>query len=237
MKREYKKWKSPSLGKEMEMLVFGDRGTPIIIFPSDEERFYEWEDAGLIESLSEQINEGYNQIFCVDSVAYEGFLNKDVEPFVRISRQKQYEDYIIDEVIPFIRKENKSKFIVATGANLGAYYALLFALKHPQHIQKVIGISGTYDIKPYLDGFYDDNVYFNSPNDFLPNMHEKKTLKEISKVDIRLLTYSNDPQRLHSEEMSDTLWLKNLDHNFYVWEKKVSEPWNIVAPMLKQHLF
>ncbi len=237
MERTYKKWKSPSLGKEMELLVFGDKGTPILVFPSEEGRFFEWEDAGLIDDLSEQINEGYNQIICVDSVAHEGLLNKSVEPYVRLSRQKQYEDYIVDEVIPFIKKQSSDDFLLATGVNLGAYFALLYALKKPQKIDKVIGVSGTYDIKPYLDGFYDDNVYYNNPIDFLPNLNEKKILKEISKVDIRLLTYGNDPQNQHSERMSDTLWLKNLEHNFYVWDERVSDPWEVVSPMLKEHLF
>ena len=46
MQREYIKWKSPSLGKEMEMLVFGKEGTPVIVFPTENGRFFEWEDQG-----------------------------------------------------------------------------------------------------------------------------------------------------------------------------------------------
>lgn len=237
MEREYCKWKSPSLGKEMEMLIFGKKGTPVVIFPSEEGSFFEWEDAGIMEALREQAEEGYNQFFCVDSVNEESFLNKAVDPYVRISRQKQYEDYIMDEVLPQIKERNSNGYFVFTGANLGAYHALLLALKHPSKVHKVISISGSFDIKAYMDGFYDDNVYYNNPVDFIPNMNDLKTLKQISEIDIRLLSYKNDPQQGATRRMSDTLWMKNLEHEFYIWDEEVSDPWEVVAPMLREHLF
>lgn len=221
----------------MEILTFGHKGTPVIIFPSEEGRFHEWEDSGVIEGLEEQINEGYNQIFCVDSVAFESFLNRDVEPNVRLGRHKQYESYIVEEVIPYIRKINSNPYLITAGAYLGAYYSLLLALKYPKEVQKVISMCGSFDIKPYLDGFYDDNVYFNNPFDFLPNLNDQKILKQISKIDIRLLTYANDPQRHSMSQMSDTLWMKNIEHDFYSWDESYSDPWECVAPMLKEHIY
>ena len=230
-------WKSPSLGHKMELSVFGTGGTPVIIFPSEEGGRDEWNEAGIMAALKEQIDEEYNQFFCLDSVAAESLLNKSAEPSQRIQRQSQYEQYIVDEVIPFVREENNYPFLLFSGAFLGAYYALLYALKHPQKVDKVIGISGTYDIKPYLDGHYDDTVYFNNPVDFVPNLNNPEILRKISEVDIRLLSYSNDPQRDESERMSDTLWLKNVDHNFYVWDEAISDPWNLVDSMFIEHLF
>lgn len=237
MERTHHSWKSPSLGKKMELLKFGDSGTPVIIFPSEEGSLTEWEETGIMDSLSEQVNEGYNQFFCVDSIASESLLNREAEPALRIRRQNLYEQYIIDEVIPFIRDQNSNPYLITSGAFLGAYYALLFALKHPEKINKVIGISGTYCIKSYLDGFYDDSVYYNNPVDFLSNLNNRDTLKLLSEIDFRLLSYDNDPQRDFSEKMSDTLWYKNIDHNFYIWDEKVSDPWSLVDSMFKEHLY
>jgi len=237
MNKTHHDWKSPTLGRKMDLITYGDSGTPVIIFPSEEGDRREWEETGMMDSLQEQINEGYNQFFCVDSVASESFLNKEAEPAKRIRRQQQYEKYIIHEVIPFIKKQNKNRYIVASGAFLGAYYALLFALKNPGKINKVIGISGNYNIKPYLDGFYDDNVYYNNPADFLPNLNKKPELDKIKKTDIRLLSYANDPLRQRSEQISELLWMKNIDHNFYVWDESVSNPWDLVDSMFKEHLY
>lgn len=230
-------WRSPSLGKKMGISVFGSRGTPVLIFPSEEGQREEWNEAGIMQALTEQIEEGYNQFFCIDSVAEESLLNKSVDPRHRIRRQMQYEQYVIDEVIPFIRDQNSNPFLIFSGAFLGAYYAMLMGLKYPTKTNKVIGISGTYDVKPYLDGHYDDNVYYNNPVDFMPNLNDQQILKDISEVDIRLLSYTNDPQRKESERMSDTLWLKNVDHNFYVWDEVISDPWKLVDSMFKEHLF
>lgn len=230
-------WKSPSLGRKMELSVFGTGGTPVLIFPSEEGGCNEWNEAGIMEALQEQIGEEYNQFFCLESVADESLLNKNTDPAHRIKRQMQYEQYIVDEVIPFVRKTNNNPFLIFSGAFLGAYYAMLYTLKYPQKVDKVIGISGTYDIKPYLDGHYDDNVYFNNPVDFIPNLNNSEILRNISEVDIRLLSYSNDPQRNQSERMSDTLWLKNVNHNFYVWDEVISDPWELVDSMFIEHLF
>lgn len=237
MKPDNHHWRSPSLGKKMELSVFGTAGTPVLIFPSEEGDRDEWNEAGIMEALDEQIEEEYNQFYCINSVADESLLNKEAEPRQRIHRQMQYEQYVMDEVIPFIRNNNSNPFLIFSGAFLGAYYAMLFALKYPQKVNKVIGISGTYDIKPYLDGHYDDNVYYNNPVDFLPNLNDPSALAKISDIDIRLLSYANDPQRGGTERMSDTLWLKNVDHNFYVWDEVISDPWKLVDSMFIEHLF
>ncbi|WP_340103179.1 alpha/beta hydrolase-fold protein [Rhodohalobacter sp. 8-1] len=237
MKPEIHQWKSPSLGKKMKLSVFGTAGTPVLIFPSEEGGWNEWNEAGIMDALDEQIEEEYNQFYCINSVADESLLSGDAEPRRRIHRQMQYEQYVVDEVIPFIRDNNSNPFLIFSGAFLGAYYAILYALKYPQKVNKVIAISGTYDIKPYLDGHYDDNVYYNNPVDFLPNLNDPTILAKISEVDFRLLSYSNDPQRSGTQRMSDTLWLKNVDHNFYVWDEVISDPWKLVDSMFIEHLF
>ena len=44
MNREYHKWFSPSLGRDMELLIFGDAGEPVIFFPTRTAHFYDYED-------------------------------------------------------------------------------------------------------------------------------------------------------------------------------------------------
>lgn len=236
MQREYIKWKSPSLGKEMEMLVFGKEGTPVIVFPTENGRFFEWEDQGVVQGVQEHIDAGYNQLFCVDSVADECFLNKNVDPYTRMMRHSQYMLYILDEVLPFIAVRNPNSYIINTGVGLGAYYSLLLALKHPLYFKKVLGLSGYYCIRNYLDGFYDKNVYSNNPLDFIPNINETETLKNLSTVDIRLLSYNNDAFVEASREISNKLWLKFIEHQFYIWDENSGDPWYLIPAMFKEHL-
>ncbi len=140
MHREYTKWWSPSLGRDMELLTFGHGGTPILAFPSSMGRYFEWEDFGMVEALTPQLENGHNQLICVDSVDAESFYNKDVDPYTRIQRHRQYERYVLDEVVPSIHARHG--FIITAGASFGAYHALNFVLKQPWHFGKLIAMSG-----------------------------------------------------------------------------------------------
>jgi esterase/lipase superfamily enzyme len=237
MQREYRKWKSPSLGRDMEMLVFGKEGTPVLIFPTEEGRFFEWEDQGVMEAVNEQIEMGYNQFFCVDSLDKESFLNQDVDPYTRLIRENQYQMYIKDEVIPFISEQNSNPYLITSGSGFGAYHALNFALKYPDLANKVLAMSGYYDINVHLNGFKDDNSYFNNPVEFIPNLNDENLLKEISALDIRLFSYQNDPNREATQKMSEILWLKFIEHEHYVWDEETSNPWTLIPDMFKENLF
>ena len=82
--REYRKWWSPALGRDMELLVFGDRGTPVLVFPTSMGRFYQWEDFGLVSHMAPRIDAGWLQLWCVDSIDGESFYNKAAAPQDRI---------------------------------------------------------------------------------------------------------------------------------------------------------
>lgn len=237
MMRKYKSWKSPSMGKEMEMLIFGTEGTPVIIFPTAHGDYKEWEIQGAINVLDEQITEGFNQFFCVDSFAGESFMNESVDPIKRVMRFSQYQAYIMDELLPFISDTNSNPFIIASGIAIGAYCSLLMALKYPSNFHKIIGLCGYYDISVHLGDVKDDNIYFNNPVEFIPNLNSEKLLKLISSVDIRLLNYKNDPTRAETRRISDLLWLKFIEHEHYVWDEETDNLWTLAPKMLKDNLF
>ncbi len=235
--RTYKSWKSPSMGKEMELLIYGKEGTPVILFPSAHGSYKEWEDRNGFSILEEQINEGYNQFYCVESFADESFMNESVDPLIRIQRFSQYQAYIMDELLPFISDNNSNPFVIVSGVALGAYCALLMALKYPTNFHKVIGLCGYYDISVHMNDVIDDSIYYNNPVEFIPNLNDDKLLKFISSVDIRLLNYKNDPTKEATRKMSDILWLKFIEHEHYVWDNETEDLWTLVPNMLKDNLF
>src|SRR5688572_25705080 len=99
MKREYHKWHSPALGREMELLVFGHAGERVLVFPSRKNRFYEYEDRGMVHSLRHRIEAGEIQMICVDGIDDESLYCFDKQPAERIGRHLEFERYIIDEVL------------------------------------------------------------------------------------------------------------------------------------------
>lgn len=236
MKREYRKWWSPSLGREMEMVVFGDSGTPVLAFPTSMGRFFEWEDFGMIESLSYQIEEGHNQVFCIDSVDDESFYNKEVDPYVRIMRHRQYEEYIQHEVIPRIQDESDVAFLIAAGCNFGAYHSFNYTMKHPTQIDKIIAMGGSFDIRPFMDDFEDDNVYFNNPIAYMPNLRDEKILSNLREIDIRLVTAEHDDCLPANQSMSDVLNNKHISHQLDIWTHKNGHDWSTWQDMIKAHI-
>src|SRR5579872_5064494 len=106
MQREYHHWYSPALSREMELLVFGHGGAAVLVFPTSMGRFYQYEDFGMVATLGHHIEQGWIQLFCVDSVDAESWYNLAVHPHARAVRQRKYEEYILREVVPFIRDRN-----------------------------------------------------------------------------------------------------------------------------------
>src|SRR6516162_3280704 len=167
MKRDYHKWYSPALHREMELLVFGHAGTPLIVFPTSMGRFYDYEDRGMIRAVEWRYESGALQAFSLDSVDAESWYNKSVHPRDRVRRHNQYEQYLINEVIPFIRSRNPSEELALTGCSFGGYHVMNLVLRHPDLVTYAVSMGGAFDIKQFLDGYYDDNCYFNNPPDYL----------------------------------------------------------------------
>lgn len=236
MHRDYVKWWSPSLGRDMELLVFGTGGTPMIVFPSSMGRFHEWEDFKMIDAISHQVNSGYNQIICVDSVDKESFYNKQADPYVRIVRHRQYDSYIVDEVVPFIHANNPNRYLIVAGASFGAYHALNVAMKYPHIFSKLIAMSGKYDIKGFMDGFYDDNVYFNNPVDYIPQMHNHDHLEGLRRMDIRLVSGEWDMCLDASIDMHEKLNRKSVPSTLDIWGEQTKHDWPWWREMIKKHI-
>jgi esterase/lipase superfamily enzyme len=157
----------------MEMLVFGHGGVPLLVFPTSQGRFYEYEDRGMIGALSSKIERGELQVFSPDSVDSESWYNRGVHPRQRVQRHMEYERYLLYELLPFLRWKNQSSQLAVTGCSFGGYHAVNFSLRHPDVVTHCVSMSGAYDIHQFLDGYYDNDCYFNCPPDFLPHMNDE----------------------------------------------------------------
>ena len=168
MKESYKKWHSPTLGTDFEMLVYGHYGTPVLVFPTTMGRFFETSDFGLVDSAAKLINDGKVKLFCVDSVDKHSWYNKKIHPEQRINNHLWYDKFISNEVVDAILHEYKLSKVAVAGASFGGFHAANFAFRHPEKVSHLFSMSGSFDITNFLDGYYNDNVYFNNPVDYLP---------------------------------------------------------------------
>src|SRR5688572_13407534 len=156
MHREHHRWHSPALGRDMQLLQFGHSGARVIVFPSSMGRFFEWEDRGMIGAFAGAIEAGWFQFWCVDSVDEESWYAKWKHPGDRAWRHAQYDAYLRDEVLSLAQHRNPHPFVITTGASFGAYHAMNFALRYPDRVSRVVGLSGLYDIREQTDGYSDE---------------------------------------------------------------------------------
>lgn len=236
MKSNTEKWRSPSLGKDMELTIYGDSGTPIIGLPTRGASCNQWEEFGMVDAIEYQLENGFNRLFCLSSVDDESFLNENATPPQRIVRQQQYESYLVDEIVPYVKEKNEAGYIIIAGIDMGGYQAVNIALKHPASFGKAIGISGIYDIQRFMDDFYDDDVYYSNPIDFVPNINRQPLLNRIRDVDFRLVSFDHDERKDDAERMSTVMRMKFIDHNLDIWGLDSSSEWELWPQMLKTHV-
>jgi len=219
----------------MEMLVFGHAGARMLVFPTSMGRYFQWEDSGMINALGDQLEQGDIQLFCVDSVDGESWYAKWKPPGERAWRQTQYDNYLVNEVLPFTHQHNSNPYLIAAGTSFGAYHAANFAFRYPQLVGRVIGLSGSYNIKNFTSGYSDDNVYFNNPCDFIQNEHDPGRLDALRHIDIILAIGRDDPSCSNNEYFSGILWSKSIWHALRVWDGWVHD-WPYWQQMIRMYI-
>jgi esterase/lipase superfamily enzyme len=223
--REYHRWYSPALHRDMELLVHGHGGARVIVFPTSQGRFYEWEDRGMVAALGEHLSRGWIQLFCVDSVDAESWYARWKHPGDRARRQSEYEAYVLGEVVPLTRR-NPNPFLMVTGASFGAYHALNLTCRHPGLVNRFIGLSGVYDIKAVVGGDADGAVYFHDPSHYLIHEHEPHRLEALRRVGLVFAIGRDDPHRANNEHVSGVLWSKGVWNALRIWDGWAHDwPW------------
>ena len=240
MKRQYHKWFSARVDREMELLVFGHTGAKVLVFPTREGRFYDYENWGLVDALRPSIEGGHLRLFCVDGFDSESLYCRAVPPPARIQKHRQYEQYILEEVIPFMLSESGVPFLIVHGCSIGAYHAMSLALRHPGLFCKVVALSGRFDLTrpvgPFEDlfsGYYDQDIYFVTPNHFVPNLNDPCCLDQLRSMEITMAVGELDPFRESNRVLSQALAEKGVAHRLAIWpgEAHRARYWREMVPI------
>lgn len=240
MNREYHKNWSAALQRDMELLIFGHAGAKVLIFPTRDGRFYEYENIGMVDVLRPKIEQGLLQLYCLDSIYSESFYCWWAHPSGRIQRHIAFEQYILNDVIPFMNNHNTHECIIAHGLSLGAFHAANIAFRHPHLFKKLVAFSGRYDLTlsvesftDLLNGFYNEDIYFHTPNHFLPDLHCHEQLMHLRAMDIILVIGAEDPFLHNNQQLSEILQQKDIQHQLIIWADRAHSGyyWRRMAPL------
>ena len=161
---EYHKEYSHHLGRDMEFKVYGHGGKPVMVFPCQNGRFFDWEGFGMLETLGDYLEGGRLQLFTVDTIDAETVSCIGGNPYDRIRRHESWVRYLTDELTPRIREINGTgQKMLSTGFSMGAYHAGNLFFRRPDLFDSVIALSGVYDTHDMYGGYMDEVVYLNDP--------------------------------------------------------------------------
>ncbi len=233
-------WHSPvALGKEMPIAIYGHYGFALLLIPTASADYLEYERFRLIDTLVPFIEAGKLKIFSINSINTESWMNYEMEPRQRAVRHQQFNDYVFREVVPYVRTcSSPDTPIITCGASFGALHSANLFFKRPDLLQGCIAMSGVYDLSEYTRGYWDEDVYFNSPIHYVPNLTDHGILEQIRRSShIHLLTGSGDHEDPEANRrFAGVLYNKGINYELDVWGPEWRHDWPTWRAMLPHYL-
>jgi len=239
MQRQLFGWYSPALSKEMPIVQYGHYGFALLLVPTAAADYLEYERFQLIECLRPYIEAGKLKVYSINSINTESWMNKQMEPSHKAIRQNQFNQYVFEEVIPYIKTTSSHDTqIITCGASFGALHSMNLFLKRPDLINGVIAMSGVYNLMEYTDGYYDQQVFYNSPVQYMPNLSDPWYLDNIRRSrHIHLLSGSGpyeDPNG--ARELAGIFYNKNIWYELDIWGEEWRHDWPTWRAMLPLYI-
>jgi esterase/lipase superfamily enzyme len=228
MNIEYHKWYSERLNQDMELKVYGHAGKPVLVFPSQAGRFFDFENRGMVGAVEWFIESGYVTLYTVDSVDAQSWANFSAHPHDRAVRHESYDGYIVHEVAPFFQRRHPGMKALTTGVSMGGYHCANFFFRHPEVFDAVVSLSGLFSLRYFIGDYMDDLVYFNSPLDYLSSMNDDWYLDQYRQSEITICVGQGaweDEMRAEASRLRAILDSKNVSAWVDFWGHDVNHDW------------
>ena len=236
MKREQYTSKSKALGQDLSMIVYGEKGYPVVAFQTQNAKCGEFEEKGMVETLAPFIDAGQIQLFSVDNIDEQSWSLYDGDKNARAERQEEYFRFVTDELVPRVHEFNgTSRRPLAVGCSMGAVHAALAAMRRPDLFQGCISLSGVYRSNHFYGDWMSSTLYNNDITAFLPNMAKDHPYVDIYNKrqivfcvgqgeddgigDVRFI--NDQLNRLGVDHWCD-FWGRDVSHDWFWWTKQMS---------------
>lgn len=223
----------------MPVAVYGHYGFALLLVPTAAADYLEYERFGLIGSLQPFIDGGKVKVFSINSINTESWMNQEMEPRFKAIRHRQWNDYVYREVIPFIHTYTSNETpVIVSGASFGALHSANLFFQRPDLLNGIIAMSGVYELTEYTRGYFDDDVYFNSPMHYMPNLTDAVVLDQIRRSHhIHLLSGSGDYEDPESaRRFAGILYGKGIQYELDIWGGEWKHDWPTWKAMLPHYL-
>jgi esterase/lipase superfamily enzyme len=236
---EERLWFSPALGHDMALKVYGHDGRPVVAFPSQDGRYWDFESWGMVDACAGFIEAGRVRLVAVDGVDWQSWTNHSISPADRGRRHDAYDRYITEEVVPFARDLTRWDRAWATGASMGAYHAANVVFRHPDQFDGLIAMSGLYSLRIFVGDDGSEPVYFNSPLSYLPNLDDPWYLDRLREARLAFVVGRGaweDDMLADTRAMRAVLEAKGIPAVVDEWGGDVNHDWPWWRRMLPHYL-
>jgi len=228
---------SEALGREMNLLSYGEKGLPVLAFPCQDSMCDNWENFGMPDELADFIDGGKIRLFCVDTVDKESWSDTDGDKERRANVQENYFKFVTNELAPFVmRLCGDGRLPLVTGFSLGGGHAGIVFFRRPDLFSGVLTCSACFNAEHFWGGWSNGVIYDNSPLLFLENMPENHPYIALYNTKKIVLCagqgfWERECQRttrLMGELLPRKginawvdLWGKDSDHDWPWWKKQI----------------
>jgi esterase/lipase superfamily enzyme len=239
-RRHVELW-SPAIGANGSVLAYGHWGRPVLAFPSQQGPAWQYEERGMVEALAPLIDGGRLKLYAVDSFDSGSWYRDDLPLEDRARQHGRYEDWILNQVVPWIQADSHAHELVVTGVSFGAYHAANFALRHAHVFPLALCQSGVYDVSVVAGGDRGDAVYFNNPADYVGHLHGDHLDWLRSRVSLVLVVgqgqWEDTTGALEStRQFAGLLAEKGIPHELDVWGHEWPHDWPSWRAQIAHHL-
>jgi esterase/lipase superfamily enzyme len=234
---------SPAIGASGTVISYGHYGRPVLAFPAERGRAWDWQDQGMVDAVGGLLEAGRVKLYCVDSFDASSWSNQSLPVEQRAAEHGRYESWIIDQVVPFIQADcGGNAEIVTTGISLGAYHAANFALKRADLFPLAICMSGNYDPAAWNGwGERGEAAYFNNPMDYVEHLggdHLEWLRGQVNLVIVcgQGMWEDTTGSLESSKRLAGALAAKGIRHELDLWGHDVAHDWPSWRAQIAHHL-
>jgi esterase/lipase superfamily enzyme len=223
------------------VVAYGHYGRPLVAFPSENGEPFDWEDRGMVESVSNLLDDGRVKLYCIPSFDRESWTRGDLPLEERARRHGHYEWWVLARLVPFVQADSHTHELLAAGTSFGAYHAANFCLKRADLFPVAICMSGVYDVSVQGGGERGEAVYFSNPMDYVANLHGDHLDWLRGQASLQLVcgqgqwedtTGALDSTRRFGSLLAD----KGIRHEVDLWGHDVPHDWPSWRRQLAHHL-
>jgi esterase/lipase superfamily enzyme len=232
------RWYSGRVEADVSVVRWGHYGRPVIIFPTAGGDAEEIERMLLIDALAELIDAGRIKVYSCDSVAGFAMVRDEGSARYRAALLNGFHAFVREEMIPAIWADCKAPGteVVVSGASIGAFNALAMLCRYPDVVRLAIGMSGTYDLTPFVGADAGEALFFSTPLYFLPGL-EGPILDQLRRRFAILASGEGRWENIeHSWRLAAVMGEKGIPNRVDPWGPEYDHDWPTWRHMLPHYL-